>query len=185
MQINALRRGFVVYWPYMQTFSPDVREALIQSQDAFVWEAPNFERRFRGPQWYFIMTIVAVFLIAYAVWTANFLFAFIILLSAILLLLVGNQDPRSVLVQIGENGVVYNGRLYLYQDIQNFSIAYEPPLAKVLYLELRSTLAPRLTIQLEDEDPLPLRAFLREYVAEDLDLQGEHFSDMMARLLKL
>lgn len=175
----------MVYCLHMQTFSPDVREAIIQSQDAFVWEAPTFEKWHRGPQWYFIMALASVFLIAYAVWTANFLFAFIILLSAMLLLLVGNQEPRTVLVQVGENGIVYNGKLFLFQDIDTFAIAYEPPLAKVLYLELRGGLSPRITIQLEDEDPLPLRDFLRQYIPEDIDLQGEHFSDTMARLLRL
>lgn len=169
----------------MRTFAPEVEDALIQSQDAFVWEAPAFEPRQRGTAWYFVMALVAVFFMAYAVWTANFLFAFIVLLSAILLLLVGNKPPKVVLIQVGDNGIVFDGRLILYQDIDNFAVLYQPPSLKVLYVERRSPTAPRLNILLEDQDPVAIRNFLKQYVKEDLNLQNEHLSDIVARLLKI
>ena len=169
----------------MQTYPPEVESALIESQDAFVWEAPAFERSVRGPQWYLFMGIATVLLLAYAIWTANFLFAFIVLLSAIIILLAGNQQPKPVLIQIGENGVVYDGRLTLFQDIDNFAIIYQPPLSKVLYVERRGAIRPRLAIPLEDQDPVQLREHLKRYIKEDLDLQGEHISDTIARLLKI
>lgn len=169
----------------MRTFPPEVEQALVENQDKFVWESPAFRKYDRGSAWYLVLTLAAVFLIAYAVWTANFLFAFIIFLSAILLLLVGNQEPKTVLVQVGENGVVWDGKLYLYQDLENFSIVYQPPISKVLYIEPKSSVTPRLTIELQDEDPISLREFLRNYMREDLDLQGEHFSDIVGRLLRI
>lgn len=169
----------------MRSFSPEVENALIEAQDKFVWEAPAFEFHSRGPVWYFIMAIVSVLLIAYAVYTANFLFAFIILLIAILVLLVGNKKPKSVLIQIGENGMVFDGQLLLWQDVDNFSIVYQPPVTKRLYIEQRSALRPRTHVLLEDEDPIALREFLRRHINENFDLQYEPISDTLARLLKL
>jgi len=122
---------------------------------------------------------------AYAIWTANFLFAFIILLMAILLILVGNKDPEKILVQVGDNGIVWNGRLMLYQDLDRFGIVYQPPYAKVLYIESKSAVVPRLRVELEDQDPIALRNHLRQYVKENLDLQNEYFSDIVARLLRI
>src|SRR5688572_30901297 len=90
--------------PYMRSFPPEVEDAMISSQDMFVWEMPAFDKHERGKTWYFGLAVLSVLLIAYAVWTANFLFAFIIFLSAIIVLLVGSQDPRKVLVQVGNNG---------------------------------------------------------------------------------
>ncbi len=169
----------------MITYPPEIEEALILNQDRFAWEAPSRIKYSRGSRWYLFMSLAAVFLVAYAVWTANFLFAFIILLIAIILVLAGNEDPSAVLAQVGDNGIVWNGRLYLFQDIDNFAVVYRPPVSKILYLELKNPLKPRLNIPLEDQNPIELRAHLQQYIKEDLDLQSEHLSDILARLLKI
>ncbi len=169
----------------MRSFPPEVEEAMILSQDKFAWETPAFEKHVRGKAWYFGLAVLAVLLIAYSVWTANFLFAFIIFLSAIILLLVGGQEPKTLLVQVGDNGIVVDGKLRLFQDIGNFGIVYQPPISKVLYMEPRGTLSQRMRIQLEDTDPVELRNHLRQYLQEDLDLQGEHLSDILGRLLRI
>ena len=186
-KVPALCQMFnaICYNAPMRSFPPEVEEVMIGSQDRFVWEMPAFQRYERGKTWYFGLAVLAVLMIAYAVWTANFLFAFIIFLSAIILLLVGVQDPRRVLVQVGNNGIVVDGKLHLFQDIGNFAIIYQPPLSKVLYLEPKATLAQRLRLELMDQDPVELRSHLRQYLREDLDLQGEHLSDILGRLLKI
>lgn len=169
----------------MRSFPPQVEDAVISSQDLFVWEAPAYLKFERGPGWYFVMALAAVALMAYAVWTANFLFAFIVLLMGILLLLVGNKDPQKVLVQVGNNGIVWNGKLMLFQDLDEFAIVYHPPYVKTLYLISKSPLTPRLRVELEGQDPIALRAHLRQFLKEDLDLQSEYLSDIVARLLRL
>ena len=169
----------------MRTFPPQVEDAVISTQDRFVWEAPAFLKFERGPAWYFVMALVAVAFMAYAIWSANFLFAFIILLMGILLLLVGNKEPETVLVQIGDNGIVWNGRLMLFQDLDEFSIVYQPPFLKVLYINAKSPLVPRLRVELQAQDPITLRNHLRQYLKEDMDLQSEPLSDIVARLLRL
>lgn len=170
---------------YMRSFPSEVEAAMIVSQDRFVWEMPAFYKPERSKSWYFGLAVLSVLLIAYAVWTANFLFAFIIFLSAIIMLLVGSQEPRHILVQIGDNGIVVDGKLYLYQDINNFGIVYQPPISKVLYVEPKSRLSQRLRLELADQDPVQLRTHLRQYLQEDLDLQGEHLSDIVGRLLRI
>lgn len=169
----------------MQSFPPEVVQNIIIGQDRFAWEAPSFPRRERGSRWYIFMSLAAVFLVAYAVWTSNFLFAFFVLLAAILIILVGQQEPKAALVQIGDNGVVWDGRLFLFQDIDNFAIVYQPPYSKILYIEPKNPLVPRLRIPLEDQDPVAIRDHIKQYLREDLDIQAEHLSDTIARLLKI
>lgn len=176
---------FRLYFLRMIPVSPETADALIFAQDKFVWEVPSFERRERGRGWYVTMILVATFFVAYAVYTANFLFAFLILLMGILLLLTSRQEPVSMLVQIGDNGLVVNGKLYLYQDLDTFSIIYQPPVVKVLYLETRNILTPRLRIALDEQDPVEIRQHLKQYLREDLDLRGEYVSDIVGRLLKI
>lgn len=165
--------------------TPESREALIQGQDRFVWEVPTFEKYDRSKGWYVGMALAAVFLVAYAIYTANFLFAFFILLAAILLVVTGHHEPERTLVQIGDNGVVFHDKLYLFQDVDAFSIIYLPPSVKVLYIETRRLTSPRLRIPLADQDPVALREHLCRYLKEDTDLRGEHVSDIVGRLLKI
>jgi len=169
----------------MISYPPEVQEALVLSQDRFVWEAPSRIHYERGSLWYVLMSVGALLLMAYAVWTQNFLFAFLVLLMAIILILAGNEPARNVLVQVGDNGIVVDGKLFLFQDVEQFAIVYQPPYTKILYIDHRNPVIPRLTIPLEEQNPLELRDHLKRYAREDLDLQDEHLSDMVARLLKI
>jgi hypothetical protein len=166
-------------------YAPEFEEQLVDAQDAFVWETPEFERYDRGRLWYVVMAGVALLFVAYAVWQANFLFAFIILLVAIILVIAGNEKPRRVLAQIGHNGIVWRGDFFSFDDIHNFSIIYEPPRVRILYIEPKSLFSPRIRIHLGEQDPVAIRDHLRQYVSEDLTLRDEHLSDIVSRLLKL
>lgn len=161
----------------------DVR--LAELQDVFIWETPAYERHERGPRWYAVMSVVALLLVAYAVWTANFLFAFLILLAAIILVLAGNEHPSKALVQVGHNGLVWDGEFLPFDKIRNFAIVYRPPELKVLYIQPKNYLVPRLRIPLGEQSPVELREHLKQYLFEDLALRDEHASDMLARLFKL
>ena len=165
--------------------NPDFQKQLIEAQDTFVWEAPSHDHHERGPRWYWIMTLVVLVLVVYALWTANFLFAFLVVLGAMILVLAGQHQPTNVLVQIGDNGVVWDGEFFPYDRIRHFAIVYHPPEVKVLYIQPKNYMNPRLRIHLDEQDPLELRDHLLKYAHEDKDLQDEHASDMIARLLKL
>lgn len=163
----------------------ELKAHLAESQSAFVWETPAYERHERGPRWYVVMSLVALLFTAYAVWTANFLFAFLILLAAIILVLAGNEHPPSVLVQVGHNGVVWDGEYIPFENLRDFAIVYQPPEIKVLYLQPKNFVVPRMRIPLGEQSPIELREHLQQYLFEDLALRDEHASDMLARLFRL
>ncbi len=166
-------------------YTKEFLDTVAKSQDVFVWETSSWEHVERGPKWYLWMSLVALLFAGYAIYTENYMFAFIIILVGLILVFAGNERPRKVLVQIGNNGVVYDNKLYMFNDINDFGIVYHPPHTRLLYIEPQSSIAARLRISLEDEDPVAIRSHLRKYVEEDLDLQEEHFSDIFGRLLKL
>jgi len=166
-------------------YSQEVLGEIVKAQDAFAWEVPSWEKRDRGPRWYIYMTAATLVLLIYAVVTSNFLFAFLILLTAIILVLAGSEDPHRVLIQIGKNGVVVDGKLYEFKDLSNFSIVYHPPDTKVLYFDTKSLVKPHLRIPLDVQNPVEIRDHLKRYLEENLLLQEEHFSDIVARLLKI
>lgn len=169
----------------MVTYDPSIQEQLVQSQDTFVWEAPLYPTYKRGTRWYFILTAGTLLLVSYAVITSNFLFAFLILLCAIIIILAGNEEAPIVLAQIGELGIVWDGNLYLYRELGEFSIIYQPPYISTLYIETKSFTKPKLRISLENQDPANIRDHLRAYLKENTDLQTEAGSDILGRLLRI
>ena len=166
-------------------YSEELLNQMSQAQDVFVWEAPSWVTHDRGKNWYTLMTVAAIVLALFGLFTNNYLFALIVILTAIILLFVGNEKARTYLIQIGHNGIVVGEKFYLFDDIDSFSIIYQPPETKILYVEHKSFMVPRMKIFLQDQDPVEMRTHLRQYVGEDLDLQEEHISDKLARLLKL
>ncbi len=166
-------------------YGKQLLDEIIKAQDNFVWETAAWEKRDRGPRWYFIMSAVALAFVVYAVATNNFLFAFLILLCAIILILAGHEEPHAALVQIGRNGVVVDGKLYEYKALTNFSIIYHPPETKLLYIETSNVIKPRLRIPLDEQNPIEIRNHLKDFLDENTVLQEEHFSDILARLLKI
>jgi hypothetical protein len=166
-------------------YTREFLEEMAEAQRLFVWEAPAWERHERSPRWYIWMGLAVVALTAYAVITSNFLFAFIVLLTAIILVLAGNESPHAALVQLGHNGIVIDGKLYMFDQFHDFAIIYHPPDTKVLYLEPKNIARARLRISLEEEDPVAIREHLKRYLDEDLDLRNEHWSDIFGRFLKI
>jgi hypothetical protein len=166
-------------------YSPEFEDQLIEAQDVFVWEAPEYERHDRGRWWYAGLGAVTIILVGYAVWSTNFLFALIVLLMAIILVVAGNEKPRHMLAQIGHNGIVWRGDFIPFDKIHEFAIVYEPPHVRILYIEPKSVATPRIRIHLGEQDPVAIRDHLRKYLREDLEQRDEHLSDLVSKILKI
>ena len=75
--------------------------------------------------------------------------------------------------------------MYEFKDLTNFSIIYHPPETKLLYIETSNVIKPRLRIPLDEQNPIEIRNHLKDFLDENTVLQEEHFSDILARLLKI
>ncbi|MBI4599252.1 hypothetical protein HY734_03610 [Candidatus Uhrbacteria bacterium] len=149
------------------------------------WEVDEYPRHERSRTWYIAGAVVGVLLIVYAIATANFLFAVIILMVGIITLLSTFQDPEKVDVVLTTTGVVIGNSFHDYQEMKDFSIAYSPPDVKLLYLDFQKLWHPMVSIPLEDTDPNEVRGILLQYCPENLNRTDETLTDMIRRLYKL
>ena len=149
------------------------------------WEVNEYPAHQRSKLWYIIAAVLGVALIVYAVATANFLFAVIILMIGVITLLSSFVPPDRVPVVITNTGVVVSDMYYDFQAIKDFSIAYDPPHVKNLYFEFHSPWQPLLTVPLEDIDPNEVRELLLPYCLENLQRVEENLTDVLRRLYKL
>lgn len=149
------------------------------------WRVDEYPNHQRSRTWYIISAIIGIALIIYAIATANFLFAVIILISGVVMLLGAFQPPEKIDIAITQTGVVVGPAFYEFQDIKNFSLAYRPPEFRILYLDFVKPWLPLLSIPLEDTDPNHVRECLLPFCLENLDRTDETLTDTIRRVYKL
>ena len=149
------------------------------------WEVNEYERHDRSRGWYVFMAVLGISLLLYALLKQNFLFALIVVLFAMILFLQSHQTAPKVVVRVTDRGVGIQHRFYTYNELDNFFIIYQPPEVKVLFIDTKTALRPRLRLPLLDNDPNDLRFTLRQYLPEDTEAEEEPLSDRMARMWRI
>ncbi|MBU1118618.1 hypothetical protein KKH43_01910 [Patescibacteria group bacterium] len=168
--------------------SEDIKEYLQSTEQTtepqnilMQWEAPEFKQVSRPRQWYILFGIVGVAIAIFAVITANYLFALIIVLLAVVLNSFFSKKPKKLSFAITPEGIVVNKKLYVFgQEVQSFWILYDPPNLKSLHFGKRSSLQPSITVELQDQNPLKVREILLNYLPEDVERE-EHPVDSTFR----
>ena len=93
------------------------------AQFSIQWEAPEFEYHEKTVSWYWMSIIVAAIIIAFAVWTKNFLFGFFIVLAEVLFIVWGNRLPRLLGFTINEHEIeIEGGKFHLLKNYESVSI---------------------------------------------------------------
>jgi len=155
-------------------------------EELIFWTAPEFEKYERTKRWYTVAIAAAALMLLFAFFTANFLFAVIIIVVALIIILHDGREPERVKIAITDEGVTVGKRFFDYDDLKDFSIVYKPRVGvKNLYFEFKNIVRPRLSIPLENMNPLPIREILLKYLPEDLERTDQPISEALARLFKL
>ena len=150
------------------------------------WEAPEYEKHERTKLWYISAITVALLLLLFSFLTANFLFAVIIIIVALVIILHDSREPDMVRISLTDEGLVVGRKFYDYDELKNFSIVYKPRQGvKNIYFEFKSVAKPRLSIPLGNMNPLPIRKDLLKYLTEDLDRTDQPLSESLGKLFKL
>lgn len=149
------------------------------------WTIPEYREHARGRRWYVVAIAAGAALLSYAVLTANFLFALILLIAIFVTALHDRRSAPDVLFEIAENGINIGETHYSYNRFKSFWMYYEPDEAKTLFLEFKSGVRPRLSIPLQNKNPLRVRSILLAHLPEDIERENEPLSEQLIRLLKL
>jgi len=159
--------------------SIDIGEPILE------WEVDEYPQHERSRTWYVVTTIIGVALIVYAIATANFLFAVIILMVGVIMLISIFKEPDRIPVVITSTGVLIDDTYYDFDAIRDFSIIYDPPVSKILYVDFQNRWHPMLSIPLEEMDPNQVRSSLLPFCAENLNRKEERLTDVARRMYKL
>jgi hypothetical protein len=160
-------------------------EAYPYGRGLVQWEIDEYPNHQRSRRWYIGMGSLGALMFIYAIFTANFLFAVILLMFAIITVISEYKTPDKVPVVITTTGLIVGDTYYEFQAIKTFAILYDPPEVKNLYLDFDSYLRPLLTVPLEEVDPNIVREILLPFIIEDVERDDETFGDILRRVYKL
>ena len=167
----------------------DQNQAKTNSESAgtskFSWKIPEYHDYTRSRNWYIGAGIVAILLLVYSVWVANFLFGIIVIIAGVTIYYMDHNKPQVIEFDITTRGLLVGDKFFEYDEIANFFIIYEPPTVKNLFFEFKNVLKPRINIPLEDQDPVAIRKFLKKHLLENLERKGEPISETIGKMFKL
>jgi len=154
-------------------------------QPILAWQVDAFPYFERSRLWYVVAVILGAVCIIFAIATANFLFALIVLITGVIILITSFRKAERMDVIITDLGMVIGEAFYAFNEIKDFSVVYHPPSVRTLYLGFSSVLRPLLSIPLEEMDPNAVRETLLAFCKEDTERNAESLTDTMRRLYKL
>ncbi|MFA7245309.1 MAG: hypothetical protein WC070_03990 [Candidatus Magasanikbacteria bacterium] len=156
--------------------NPNIGEILHE------WSIAEYEKYTRSKFWYIFMGVLGGIFLIYSLLSASFLFSLVLVLFAVIIFLQSQQDPIIIPFRITDLGVIVNDRFYVYSELKDFYIIYNPQeVVKNLYIESLSSFSPILRIPLMDMDPNEIRMTLRSFIDENLEKEEEPITDMISR----
>ncbi len=150
------------------------------------WEVPEYNSHERGFRWYVIAISIALALLVFSIFTGNFLLPVIIIIVAFIFIMQHGQDPEKVIISLGDEGITIGQKFYDYDEFRHFAIVYKPKLDnKNLYFEFNNVLKTRVSIPLENINPVDIRNYLLNFLKEDLERTDIPLSESLSKMLKL
>ena len=136
-------------------------------EPVFSWEAHEYEYIEKHPKWYWVMGLVLLAIVVYAIITNSILMAILFILIGMLGYVYAEREPRLINMEINPDGVVADKIMYEYEDLKAFWIFYEVEAGfKVLSLHSKKTFLPHVHIPVGDANPILIREVLLNYLPE-------------------
>ncbi|MGE5392131.1 MAG: hypothetical protein ACM3NH_00065 [Candidatus Saccharibacteria bacterium] len=147
------------------------------------WTALEYEPREKRAVWFTLFFLIFGGLIAFGFYTKSYITVVLFVLLAAVSYGFAVKRPRRLGHIIGPTGITVGKTSFPYKEIKKFWIHYDPAVTKTLNFETTAYVNNMVTLQLDKQDPIEVRNYLKKYLAEDLDRE-ETLSDAIARKLK-
>jgi hypothetical protein len=147
-----------------------------------IWTAPEFTKHKKDAGWFITGGIIALALLIFALYSKNFLFALIIILSAFSVFIWSQKEPRKIKFSITPRGIAIGKTIYNFDNLESFWVFYDPPEIKYLSIISKKIFMPKIAIPLGSEDPNEIREILIEFLPEKE--QHESLIDVLGRHLR-
>lgn len=152
---------------------------------AISWIAPEYLQHPKSTNWWVAAAIVWLVSIVLEAFSGNWtMLAATAVFGVVYWYVHEHHPPKHTKINLSDLGVKVGHNSIPYGEIVCFWITYTPPHTRRLYLQLKNAILPDLVIELEDQDPAKVRAFLEQHLSEVVGVK-ENFADSILRAFKL
>lgn len=129
------------------------------------WNAPEHLQNEKSNDWYWVVGIITLALIAVCIIFGQFITALFFLVAVSVLVLHASYPPRIIHYEINDRGIVADDKLFPFLSVDSFWIPHDiwPP--RIL-VKSRKILMPLMVIFIDQVDPEEVREILLHYIAE-------------------
>ena len=132
------------------------------------WKAPEFRNLKKVKDFKLGSLVLGSFLLAWAIYNSNFLFAFILILGVFLIYFISDYRPKTYHFMITDTGVWVDDAVYRFIEMDRFWVApYITPKDKFFVFSLPRRKDIRIPVPLEKAEEI--RQIVNDYVP-----QSEH-----------
>ena len=149
------------------SFDADEGTLGVHGMRLIAWEALEFDHDVAASLNHLFFGSILIIAGVVTLFFRNFLFAIVLILGGAMTLSYPFRDPKQISHSVTSTGVQIGNRLYEFDSLKSFWIAYDPPFGKELILESHHTLMPHIIVPLGDLDPLRLREILLQFLREE------------------
>ena len=144
----------------------DQIEPSLEQDALLAWNAKQFETVPRSRSWYIGFFVIIALLLAYGLFSDNFLLGIIAILIALMYYLFEKREAQEFKFGITTEGVFAQDRVYEFSSLESFWIFFEPQGRKELSLKSTKNLMPYIHIPLGDADPVEVRDTMMKFMPE-------------------
>jgi hypothetical protein len=130
------------------------------------WQAPSYIPYNRNLAWYAINGVIVALLVLAGFLIQSATFAIVVIVFAMVYLLVGQKDPKTLDVLVSDVGIKFGSRKIQYSEIKTYWIEYAPPYYQILHLVPQKKFEPEISISFHGINPSNLREILTKYLPE-------------------
>lgn len=178
-QVNKNPLNFVPKTPLT------AQEMALYDKAVFTWIAPEYIQHPKSKIWYLAAAVAAGAMILLDALTGNFTMALaVIVLAGVYWYIHNHHPPKDIKITVSKMGIKVGNMIFPYSSIQAFWIMYQPPHVTTLNLRVKEHFFSDVVIQLNHEDPAPIREYLCGQIPE-WEGKTERLGDVLLRLLKL
>jgi len=150
------------------------KSASSPRESAVEWQAPEFESYSKDVSWYWLSLIIAIVILALAIWQKNFLFALFIVIAWALIIYLTRRPPTIWQFKIDGKGIEISlpksreaRRFYSYDEVDGFDIKSGGGKYGELILKLKAKLSPYLKVNIYSADEEKINNFLLKFLPRE------------------
>jgi hypothetical protein len=134
--------------------------------ESIEWETPEYIHHEKGRDWFLVVIIISIGIIAAEILAGNFLVIVLTIIAITTFLLVAIRKPRIVPVRINASGVRIDAIFYTYAGLKQFSVVEGIAVHKLI-LQSTKALSPYIIIPLgPGVEPDQVRELLKQHIDE-------------------